>query len=84
MSRKDTFHEIVVSTLVREGWTITHDPYLLPFGIYDLQIDLGAEMPIGAEREGRKIAVEIKSFLAFPPLAISTTQSDSSSSTTVC
>ncbi len=27
------------------------------------QIDLGAEMPIGAEKEGRKIAVEIKSFL---------------------
>jgi len=64
MSRKDTFHEIVVSALVREGWTITHDPYVLLFGIHDLQIDLGAEMPIGAEREGRKIAVEIKSFLS--------------------
>ena len=49
---------------MREGWTITHDPYVLLFGIHDLQIDLGAEMPIGAEREGRKIAVEIKSFLS--------------------
>jgi hypothetical protein len=26
-------------------------------------IDLGAEMPIGAEREGRRIAVEVNSFL---------------------
>ena len=34
----------------------------LPFGGDNIFIDLGAQAPLGAEREGRKIAVEIKSF----------------------
>jgi hypothetical protein len=61
--RQDVFHDIVKSALVQDGWTITHDPYLLQFGEHNLYVDLGAEAPIAAEREGRKIAVEIKSFL---------------------
>ena len=28
MPRKDTFHEAVHAALIKEGWTITHDPYL--------------------------------------------------------
>ncbi|GAK55505.1 hypothetical protein U27_02339 [Candidatus Vecturithrix granuli] len=27
MSRKDTYHPLVKEALIREGWTITHDPY---------------------------------------------------------
>lgn len=27
MSRRDTYHYIVKHALIREGWTITHDPY---------------------------------------------------------
>lgn len=64
MSRHDKFHDLVVNALKREGWVITNDPYLLTFGAQELKMDLGAEMPIGAEREGVKIAVEIKSFLS--------------------
>ena len=63
MSRRDLFHEAVVNALEREGWIVTHDPYFLEYGDQTLQIDVGAEMPIAAEREGRKIAVEIKSFV---------------------
>ena len=63
MSAKDAFHEVVKSALQRDGWLITHDPYPLQAGTFDLAIDLGAEKVIAAEREGMKIAVEIKSFL---------------------
>src|ERR1051326_370290 len=67
MPRRDTFHGVVKEALTRDGWLITHDPYPLWFGEEDLYVDLGAEMPIGAEKDGRKIAVEIKSFLGPSP-----------------
>src|SRR5579862_4841554 len=60
--RHDVYHDCVRNALVKDGWTITHDPLTLPFGADDIFIDLGAQAPIGAEKEGRKIAVEIKSF----------------------
>ena len=62
MSRRDLFHNAVVHALEHDGWTVTDDPYYLEFGAQTLQIDVAAEMPIAAERAGRKIAVEIKSF----------------------
>lgn len=51
------------AALVKEGWTITHDPYTLPSGRRNLYVDLGAERLIAAERGGERIAIEIKSFL---------------------
>ncbi len=63
MSAKDTFHTIVKTALQKDGWLITHDPYPLQAGSFNLAIDLGAEKVIAAQRGERKIAVEIKSFL---------------------
>lgn len=63
MSAKDKYHHIVKNALIRNGWTITHDPYRIPIALKRLEIDLGAEQAIAAEKEHRKIAVEIKSFL---------------------
>jgi XisH protein len=63
MSRKDTFHHIVRRALEKDGWTITHDPFLLRYELGNLYIDLGAEQVLAAEQAGRKIAIEIKSFL---------------------
>ncbi|MCA6502616.1 MAG: element excision factor XisH family protein, partial [Pseudanabaena sp.] len=63
MSRKDTFHNIVRHALEKDGWTITHDPLLLRYELGNLYIDLGAEKILAAEREGQKIAIEVKSFL---------------------
>lgn len=63
MAAKDKFHSQVREALEREGWVITHDPYYMQIGRKRSLIDLAAEMPIAAEKEGRKIAVEIKSFL---------------------
>lgn len=64
MSAKDKFHDLVKIALEKEGWHITHDPLTLRMeGLADMYIDLGAEKLVAAEREGEKIAVEIKSFL---------------------
>ncbi|MEH1866594.1 MAG: element excision factor XisH family protein [Nostoc sp.] len=64
MSAKDAFHTVVKTALEKEGWLITHDPYTLQAGTLELYIDLGAEKVIAAEKQGQKIAVEIKSFLS--------------------
>ncbi|MDX2229687.1 MAG: element excision factor XisH family protein [Leptolyngbyaceae cyanobacterium bins.349] len=63
MSARDAFHDVVRTALQRDGWTITHDPYPLQAGSFDLAIDLGAEKVIAAQQGDKKIAVEIKSFL---------------------
>lgn len=64
MSARDAFHPVVKTALQRDGWLITHDPYSLQAGTLELYIDLGAEKIIAAEKQGQKIAVEIKSFLS--------------------
>ncbi len=68
MSAKDVFHEPFTRALLKEGWTITHDPLTIPFDGTELFVDIGAERLIGAERDGERIAVEIKSFLKPSPI----------------
>ena len=63
MGQKDVYHSIVREALEKDGWTITHDPFPLSLGNRKLFVDLGAESPIGAEKAGEKIAVEVKSFI---------------------
>ncbi|MEI6328191.1 MAG: XisH family protein [Pseudanabaena sp. ELA645] len=63
MPAKDIFHNTVKIGLEKEGWKITSDPLYLDFGGVEIYIDLAAEKLIAAEREGKKIAVEIKSFI---------------------
>ena len=64
MPAPDIFHDVVKTALHKDGWTITHDPlHIRVSGGIDMYIDLGAEKVIAAEKAGRKIAVEIKSFL---------------------
>jgi hypothetical protein len=63
MSAKDIYHDACVHALQKDGWTITHDPLTISVGKTDLLIDLGAERIVGAERNGERIAVEIKSFV---------------------
>lgn len=60
---KDIFHNTVRAALQKDGWEITHDPYSLRYGVADVYIDLAAEEAIAAEKAGRKIAVEVKSFI---------------------
>jgi hypothetical protein len=62
---KDLFHDVVRHALEKDSWIITHDPLFISFGGIEMYIDLGAEQILGAERDGEKIAVEVKSFIGF-------------------
>lgn len=68
MAAKDTYHDLVRLALEKENWIITDDPLRIKIGHRKLKIDLGAERVLGAEKEGKKIAVEIKSFLGVSQL----------------
>lgn len=61
---RDIYHNNVRDALIKDGWTITHDPFQVQYGDADLSIDLGAEKVIAAEKGELKIAVEVKSFVA--------------------
>ena len=62
MSAKDVFHDAVRHALEKEQWIITNDPLFLRFGGVDMYIE-AAEQLMSAEKDGEKIAVEIKSFI---------------------
>jgi hypothetical protein len=63
MPAKDIYHNAVKNALIKDGWTITADPYFIKYEDAELYADLAAEKPIAAERQGQKIVVEIKSFV---------------------
>jgi hypothetical protein len=63
MPAKDIYHDAVKNALIKDGWTITHDPLMLKWGLKDLYVDLGAEQLVAAEKGTQKIAVEVKSFV---------------------
>ena len=64
MPALDLYHDIVVRALTADGWTITADPLRLRYGDRDLYVDVDPQrMTLGAEKAGRKIAVEVQSFL---------------------
>ncbi|MEM9886951.1 MAG: element excision factor XisH family protein [Bacteroidota bacterium] len=65
---KDTYHDVFKNALEKDGWQITDDPYVLDTGSRKLRIDLGAERLIEAEKEGKKILVEVKSFIGLSDL----------------
>ena len=62
MSAQDIFHQATRNALIKDGWTITHDPLFLSVGGVEMFVDLGAEKLIAAEKNGQKSAVEVKSF----------------------
>lgn len=63
MPKLDIIHEAVKNALMKDGWTITDDPYVIRYRRTTLYADLGAEYPIAAERDGQKLVVEVKSFV---------------------
>lgn len=62
MPALDKYHHAVRNALVKDGWTITHDPLTLRIGFDRVHIDIGAERLIIAEKGVQKIAVEVKTF----------------------
>jgi hypothetical protein len=63
VSAKDKFHDIVKNALIKDDWLITDDPLFLKVGGLEFFVDLGAEKLLSAERNGQRIAVEVKSFV---------------------
>lgn len=61
--KSDIFHDNVIKALEKDKWKITDDPLTLSLGIRSIFVDLGAEKVIGATKNNKRIAVEIKSFL---------------------
>lgn len=68
MPARDLYHAPFVRALQKEGWTITRAPLIIPFEKTEILIDLGAERLLAAERDGKRIAVEIKSFIKPSPI----------------
>ena len=68
MPAKDFYHNTVKLALIKDGWTITDDPFKLEVDRRDLFIDFGAEKLLIAQRANQKIAVEVKSFISPSPV----------------
>jgi len=63
MPAKDIYHDTVKNALIKDGWTITKENMQLRWGRKYTYVDIAAEKMFVAEKEGRKIAVEVKSFV---------------------
>lgn len=61
---KDLYHFEVREALIKDGWLITSDPYIIETNDVNFEVDLGAEKMLAAEKGSEKIAVEVKSFTA--------------------
>ncbi len=64
MPSRDIIHDAVKNALIKDGWTITADPYAIKYEEIKLFADLAAERPFLAERSGKRIVVEVKSFIS--------------------
>ncbi|MEM7128618.1 MAG: element excision factor XisH family protein [Chloroflexota bacterium] len=69
MPRYDIYHEPVKQALIKDGWVVTDDPFLIEYKGMKLYADLGAEKPIAAEKEDRQIVVEVKVFGSASPVS---------------
>jgi hypothetical protein len=64
---RDTIHETVKEAVIKDGWEITDDPYVISYGDRFLFVDLGASSflnsgLIGIQQGNKQIAIEIKQF----------------------
>lgn len=60
---KDVIHNAVKNALIKEGWTITHDPFRVQFEEFELFADLGAERITSASQTQHRVVIEVKSFI---------------------
>jgi XisH protein len=66
MAARDLYYDLVKNALRKDGWRITHNPLRLRLPTHDTQTGQGEaaeESLLGAEKDERKIAVVVKSFV---------------------
>ena len=63
MPQFDLYHEPVKQALIKDGWTITDDPFTIEYKGLRLYADLGAEKPIAQDI----VAVHEIHLLVFDP-----------------
>jgi hypothetical protein len=68
MPRKDQIHEAVRNSLVKDGWTITDDPYRIEYEEADVYADLRIEKGASVEITHRILVIEIKEFASVSPM----------------
>ncbi|MDC0833612.1 XisH family protein [Geitlerinema sp. CS-897] len=68
MPAKDVYHDAVKNALIKDGWTITFDPYLIKYAEVKLVADLAVEKSIAATKGDRQIVIEVKSFIGRSPM----------------
>ena len=64
MSAKDLYHDAVKNALIKDGWTITADPYPIKYKEVKLFADLASEKAIAATKNQQKVVIEVKSFVS--------------------
>lgn len=62
---KDIIHGAVKNALIKDGWTITADPYRIEFEEFTLFADLAAQRVIGPDQVEHKVIIEVKSFIGW-------------------
>ena len=55
---RDKYHWHVRRALEKEGWRITNDPLSFSVGEVDMEIDLGAETILGAEKKVKELPLK--------------------------
>src|ERR1017187_2527370 len=68
MAARDRIHAAVKTALIKDGWTVTDDPFVITYKEFGLSADLGAERVLAAEQGSKRIVVEVKSFLGPSPV----------------
>lgn len=68
MPAQDLIHQAVKNALIKDGWFITDDPFVIQFEDVRLFADLAAERPLAAQKGKRRIVVEVKSFVGESPI----------------
>jgi hypothetical protein len=68
MPRRDQIHEAVKNALVKDGWTITDDPFRIAYEDADVYADLRIVKTEAGALLQRALIIEIKGFTGASPL----------------
>jgi hypothetical protein len=63
MPARDLYHKPVRNALIRDGWNILTDDYVLEYDGDRVYVDIAADRTVSATKGNRQILVEVKSFL---------------------